>query len=288
MVVDYRMNCLEPRKKLRCAFTLIELLVVIAIIAILAAMLLPALARAKAKAQRITCLNNLKQWALAQSMYVDDNNQTFTMTKIPDGTPGAASGYYEDNPSWTDLANFYNYHPSQGMDAWFNGLPPYVKSPPLYVYATENGLNGKDAYNNGNSIFRCPSAKIDPGIDVDQRVAFQYSMNSQGLAHADPSVTHLQVGMVQTPCYFAMFTEVRTIINEVPFYGDPQKESDICKPQAYTTAFSSRHTGGASISFMDGHAGYFKYDYACSNAVSKAADPGRPDIHWAADGVTVQ
>jgi prepilin-type N-terminal cleavage/methylation domain-containing protein len=108
-------------------FTLIELLVVIAIIAILAALLLPALAKAREKAVRVLCTSNLKQWGTAITMYAGDNRESFPLNATSDGASGFA---------WIGMTLNTNFFPQ-------------------YLYKNRPGVNTTER--NKQDVLYCPT-----------------------------------------------------------------------------------------------------------------------------------
>jgi prepilin-type N-terminal cleavage/methylation domain-containing protein/prepilin-type processing-associated H-X9-DG protein len=278
--------CLKKHKitmtrRVKSGFTLIELLVVIAIIAILAAMLLPALAKTKEAGHKSGCISNLRQWGMAMSMYLDDAAQVFPDAKLTNGTVGLPDDFDEDTPRWTDLAAAEAA--GGGMAVWYNVLPPYIAKQSLWRYAVNPA-----SFVNNPGIFNCPTSSAlppDPATPPLTNVVFNFAMNYKG-SYGLPTGVVFTSKYILHPSAFVFFADVRTHSSEVPYYGTTP--TVLACSHIYTTRLSSRHSAGADLSFFDGHAEYYKYSYICTNTGTSAGDPGRPDINWTYNGQPVQ
>ena len=208
------------------AFTLVELLVVIAIIAVLAALLLPALAKSKEKAQSLACANNLKQLCLAWAAYADDYSEFLVNNH---GVPET-------------LAR---------RQTWANNVEDWMASDDNTntVYLTDGKLGpfaGRSA-----KIFKCPSDRV-PGPN-GPRVR-SMSMNAQV---GDPGeltnrfnplyVQYFKRSEIQTPSTIFVFLDEQADTINDGFFVNRLEDN------AWGNLPGSYHNGGANFSFADGH-----------------------------------
>jgi prepilin-type N-terminal cleavage/methylation domain-containing protein/prepilin-type processing-associated H-X9-DG protein len=218
----------------RNAFTLIELLVVIAIIAILAGLLLPALARAKTKAQAIKCLGNLEQLQLAWLMYPDDHGD-----RLPPQNTGI-------DPITSDLIGL--------PGSWILGNVQYD----LTSSNIENGV--LFPYNRSAAIYHCPTDKSTVTGHPHLLRTRSYSLNGD-LGDVAPPEIHdprikLRYSEIVSPGpsqVYAFIDEDDRTINDGTFFSPKEMWG------MWGDLPAIRHALGSNLSFADGHADHWRW-----------------------------
>ena len=221
-------------------FTLIELLVVIAIIAILAAMLLPALAKAKIKAQATYCMNNQKQLTLAWLVYADDNGSQL----VPNVGDAQLAQYYCLTGTWC-----------YGNVSTSAALPDETNSLNLI-----NSLLG--SYTKAAAIYKCPG---DPGslngVPRVRSVSMNNYMNGKGggtlTATAGYKVFRKNTDIYQPTECFVFLDEKPASINDD--YFEIQMSSATPTSAFVNDDPSQVHANACGFGFADGHAEIHKW-----------------------------